>query len=132
MLSVQITSQQIIKEFGGKLIAYDSHKKIIAQTLLKLPKDNIDYLIKTTWFLSSTPDSYGYTFNGNDIPNKHFIFLSDELFRESLSQIQYTILHEVGHIILKHKNEIGFRQSREEIIKQESEADEFAKRYLSL
>lgn len=124
------TTRELIKGFGGKLIAYDSHKKIIAQTLLKLPKEIIDYLIKTTWFLSSSPDSFGYTFNGNDIPNKHFIFLSDELFEQSMSQIQYTILHEVGHIILKHKNEIGFRQSKEEIRKQESEADEFAKKYL--
>ncbi len=125
-----MTTQQIIKNFGGKLIAYDLNKKIIAKTLLKLPKDLIDYLIKTTWFLSSSPESYGYTFNGSDIPNKHFIFLSDELFGELLSQIQYTILHEVGHIILKHKNEIGFRQSRQEIVKQESESDEFAKKYI--
>lgn len=127
---MKYTQKEIIKKFGGKLIAHGFAKKHIAKVILKLPKETIDYLVENVWFLSSSEDAYGYAFNGNDIPNKHFIFLAEELFRQSNYQINYTILHEIGHIILKHKNEIGFRQSKEEIRKQESEADEFAKKYL--
>lgn len=47
-------------------------------------------------------------------------------------QIQYTIAHEIGHVILKHKNSIGRMQTQSEIKIQEREADEFAREYLGL
>lgn len=76
-------------------------------------------------------DSFGYAFNGNDLKDKHLIFLSDVLFRESEYQIMYTILHEIGHIALNHKNSIQYKQNKEEIAAQELETDQFAKKYLN-
>lgn len=67
---------------------------------------------------------------GNDLKNQHLIFLSDDLFRESPNQIRYTIVHEIGHVILGHRNSILERQSKVEIRIQEKEADDFAKQFL--
>ena len=116
---------------GGKLIAKPLLKTIICGTLLLLPNEIINYVVKHVWFFSSSDDAWAYTFNGNDAKDKHFIFLSDELMHQEKSQIEYTILHEIGHIILKHKNSIGRQQTQSEIKKQEIEADLFAKKYSS-
>lgn len=59
------------------------------------------------------------------------IFLSDELLLQDKSDIEYTIAHEIGHVILKHKNSINFRQTKEEISQQELEPDQSARKYLS-
>jgi Zn-dependent peptidase ImmA (M78 family) len=59
------------------------------------------------------------------------VFISDELLRQKKEHIYYTILHEIGHVVLNHRNSIGFRQTVSEIKRQESEADLFAKRHLS-
>ena len=75
-------------------------------------------------------DAYGFTFTGNDLKNQHLIFLSDELFRESKEQISRTIAHEIGHVILNHRNSTLTSQTKEEIRKQEKEADAFAKEYI--
>ncbi|MBI3485890.1 hypothetical protein HY025_02990 [Candidatus Daviesbacteria bacterium] len=123
-------TQEIIQNFNGKLVGTDFMKNVVSQTLKKLPEEIMNYLTKHCWFLSSLEDAYAYTFNGNDIKDKHFIFLSDELLNQDLTTIQYNILHEIGHVILKHRNEIGFKQSKVEIKKQELEADKFAKSYL--
>jgi hypothetical protein len=125
-----MTIQEIIKAFGGRLVGNNSNKKIIAQVIQKLPEKELSYITKKVWFLSSSPDAWAYTFHGRDIPDKYLILLSDELFEQSLNQIQFTILHEIGHVLLNHRNSIGFKQTKEEINKQEDEADEFAKQYI--
>ena len=76
------------------------------------------------------PDTWAYAFHGNDLKNQHLIFLSDELFEEPENQIFYTILHEIGHILLSHRNSIGFQQTKAEIATQEEAADSFAYQYL--
>lgn len=121
---------EVIQKFKGKLIGTQRTKRLIAQALLLLPKDIVNYLTQKCWFLSSTDDSWAYAFNGNDVLNQHFIFLSDELLAQDREQITYTILHEVGHIILGHKNSIGYKQTKMEIRRQEKAADEFAKMFL--
>lgn len=100
--------------------------------MLKFPEEVIKYIIKNCWFLSSDPEAWAYTFTGSDLKDKHLIFLSDELLQEDISQIQFTIAHEIGHVILGHKNSINYRQTKEEISKQEREADEFAHKYLAI
>ena len=124
------TKQDIKNAFGGKLVGDDYIKNIVTSTLLKFPDQIIEYITKNCWILSSSPDAWAYTFRGNDLKDKHLIFLSDELLSETVSQIQYTLAHEIGHIILKHRNSINYRQSKHEIGNQEYEADQFAKKYL--
>lgn len=126
-----MTTQQIINDFSGKIVGTRFTKHLIAQTLFKLPEEVVNYLTKNVWFLSSVRDGWAYTFKGDDLANQHMIFLSDELLEQDLPQIQFTILHEIGHVMLKHRNAINYDQPRHEIKKQEQEADEFAKKYLN-
>ncbi len=106
-------------------------REIVCETLLLLPTGTIDYVTNNVWFFSSDEDAYGYTFDGNDLKGKHFIVLSEELFEQDKNQIQYTIIHEIGHVILKHKNSIYQNQTQSEIKRQEREADEFVRKYLN-
>lgn len=95
---------EIQKAFGGRIVGNPYVRQMVIIAVSKLPEEHQEKITKNVWFFSSDEDAYGYAFN-------------------------YTILHEIGHIILNHKNSIGFEQTKEEIRKQESQADQFAKRY---
>jgi hypothetical protein len=122
---------KIRRAFGGKLLGSVFMQTLVCQAVLLLPSETIEFVTSHVWFFSTSDDAWAYTFDGNDAKNKHFIFLSDELLSQDKSQIQHTILHEIGHVILKHKNSIGRRQTQSEIKIQEREADNFAKKYLT-
>lgn len=74
-------------------------------------------------------DAWGYTFTGNDLLDQHLIFLSDDLLRQDFEQIRWSILHEIGHVVLKHKNNIFVKQDIHAIHRQEKEADAFAQQF---
>jgi Zn-dependent peptidase ImmA (M78 family) len=95
-----------------------------------MPEEIINFVTKNCWFFSSMEDAWAFTFTGNDLKDKHLIFLSDELLNEHPKQIMYSIAHEIGHVILKHRNSTLVKQSKAEIKQQEAEADEFAKRFI--
>ncbi len=116
--------------FDGKLVGNYKMKKNVCEVLSKMPEEITEYITENCWFFSSMEDAWAFTFRGNDLIGQHLIFISDELLSEGESQIQYTIAHEIGHVILKHRNSILKKQSLEEIEKQEKEADNFAKKYL--
>jgi hypothetical protein len=116
--------------FGGRLVGTHFMKQMVCEAVSRLPEETIEFVTHKIWFLSSTEDAFGYAFNGSDLKDRHLIFLSDVLFQEHEHQILYTILHEIGHVVLKHRNSIGYSQTKKEIDKQEAEADEFAKTYL--
>ena len=122
-------NRKILKAFGGKLIGSKRRKFFVVTTVEKMPQDIIDFLTHTTWFVSSMEDAWGFTFTGNDLKNQHLIFLSDELFYESANQIRFTIAHEIGHVILRHRNSIFSMQSKKEVEFQEKQADKFAEKY---
>lgn len=105
-------------------------QKWVCKAVALLPEEIIAYVTKNVWFISSGEDAWAFTFRGSDILNQHLIFLSDELFEQSENDISYTIIHEIGHVILKHKNSMGRMQTQSEIKKQEREADQFARKYL--
>lgn len=121
---------QLLKSFGGRLVGNSFMKEQVVQAVSKLPEDLISYITQNVWFLSSAPDAWAYTFHGQDIPDKYLVLLTDELFHEPEWQIQYTILHEIGHVVLKHRNSIEVKQTKQEIADQEERADQFAKKYL--
>lgn len=123
------TAREIYRAFEGKLIGRYFVKRQICKTLTYLPDEIIDYVTSSCWFFSSMKDAWGYTLTGSDFPNQHLIILSDELFVQTEKQIQHTIIHEIGHVMLKHRNSIHVKQSKKEIRQQEKEADMFAKKY---
>lgn len=122
--------KEIYYAFNGRLVGNRIMKKNVCEALFLMPQEIIDYVVSNCWFFASLDNAWAFTFTGNDIKDKHLIFLSDELFFQSKNQIRYTIAHEIGHVILRHRNSILEKQSKEEIKKQEKEADEFAKKYL--
>jgi hypothetical protein len=123
--------EEIKEAFGGRIVGNANVKRMVHLAVSKLPDNIAQQITKNCWFLSSEEDTFGYAFDGNDLKDKHLIFLSDILFHEDESQILYTIFHEIGHVVLKHRNSIKIKQTKEEIRKQEQEADSFAKRYVS-
>ena len=127
---MHLTPKEIKDRMGGRLAGSDLMKDSVALAITKLPEEVAQKIIDNCWFFSSFEDNYGYAFNGNDLKDAHLVFLADILFQEPQSQILYTILHEIAHIALNHKNSIQYAQTKSEIAKQEKEADQFAKKYL--
>ena len=106
-------------------------KFYICETLSKMPEEVISYITANCWFLSSMEDAWAFTFTGYDVVNQHLIFLSDELLVQEYEQIQHTIAHEIGHVILGHKNSVLINQTKREVQQQEHEADVFVQKYFS-
>jgi len=125
------TIKMVRTALGDKLIGSVFMHEQVCKTLLLLPSSMIEKVCKTVWFISSPVDAWAFTFRGSDIKERHLIFLSEELFRQDENQIRYTILHEIGHVILNHRNSIGSMQTDSEIKRQEREADIFARSYLN-
>jgi hypothetical protein len=121
---------QIHKLFGNKLVGNKRMERFVCETLSLMPKSIIDFVTSNCWFMASMEDAYAFTFTGSDLKDKHLIFLSDELLDQGENQISYTIAHEIGHVILGHRNSVFVKQEKREIIQQEKEADEFARRFV--
>ena len=105
-------------------------KKKVCETLAFMPDEIINFVTDNCWFVSSLDDAYAFTFTGSDIKSQHLIFLSEDLLVQDNFQIHYSIAHEIGHVILKHRNSVFAKQTKEEIKNQEQEADIFAGKYI--
>lgn len=123
--------RKIYVAFAGKLVGTKRMKKYVCDTIALMPNKIVRHITKNCWFLSSLDDAWAFTFTGNDVKDQHLIFLSDDLLRQHPGQIRYSIAHEIGHVMLGHRNSILERQSKSEISRQEKEADEFAKQFIS-
>lgn len=121
---------QIQKAFNGKLIGNTKMKQHVAEVLAKMPENIVEFVTENVWFMASMEDAWAFTFTGSDLQNKHLIFLSDELLAEDPHQIYWTIAHEIGHVILGHKNRFFDKFSAGKVMQQEDEADAFAKKYI--
>lgn len=122
--------QRIYYAFKGKLVGTKRMKKFVCETLSLMPDDIIKYITQNCWVISSIDDAWAFTFTGNDLKNQHLVFLSDDLLNQHPSQIRYSIAHEIGHVMLGHRNSTLERQSKEEVRRQEKEADSFARNYI--
>lgn len=101
----------------------------VCEVVSWLPEEMISFLTKNCWFISSMDDAWGFTFTGNDLKDQHLVFLSDDLLSQHPAQIKHSILHEIGHVMLNHRNSVLERQTKEEIETQENEAEEFVDTY---
>lgn len=129
---MKYTSKEIRKLFRYRLQGNERMKRIVCETLTLFPSKIIKHVTGKCWFVSSFEDSWAFALRGDELkPDEHLIFLSDELLQESKEDIAWTIAHEVGHVVLEHKNAIIERQSKNEIRRQEKQADEFANYYLT-
>jgi Zn-dependent protease with chaperone function len=122
--------REIYHAFAGKLIGRKIMKHHVCEVLSLMDDEIIDFISSNCWFCSSMDDAWAFTLLGNELRGQHIVLLSDELLMQTSDQIRYTIAHEIGHIILGHRNSILGTQTKAEIRKQEKEADAFAKKYL--
>ncbi len=126
-----MTIPEIQKAFGHKLIGNSSMKKVVAKTLQILPLDIIKFITRSTWIVGSFEDGWAFTLRGDELKKgEYLIFLTDELLAADEDQIMQTIMHEIGHVVLGHRNSIGKVQTKSDVRKQEQEADEFVEKYL--
>lgn len=123
-------NRHIARLFGGKLHVSKKLKEHVCRAVGLLPQSIIAQITSHCWFLGSTEDAWAYTFRGDEVMGKHLVILSDELLNQTDDDIQWTIIHEIGHVVLGHRNAILAPQSKGEIAKQEREADAFARRYI--
>ena len=123
-------TKEIYYAFDGKLIGSRKMKQYVCGVLTLMAGNIINYITSSCWFFGSMDDALAFTFTGSDLKDNHLIFLSDELFMYDERQIRYTIAHEIGHVMLGHRNSILEKQSKMEIYNQEREADESAKKYI--
>ena len=122
--------REVYREFGGKLVGRTVMKHHVCEVLARMDAEIIDHITSTCWFFSSMEDAWAFTILGNELQGQHIVLLSDELLVQPHTQIQYTIAHEIGHIMLGHRNSILGIQTKTEIRKQEKEADAFAKKFV--
>jgi hypothetical protein len=120
----------ILQMFRGKIIGGKTIKKYVCKVLSFMPSETIEFITDKCWFMGSFDDAFGYAFKGDDLAGQFMIFLSDDLFAHSENQIKYTIAHEIGHVVLGHRNAVFEQQSKADIALQEKEADGFAKKYI--
>lgn len=120
----------IFDKFNGKLVGNEHMQYHVCEVLSFMDSVTVDLITSNCYFMASMEDAWAFTFTGNDLKDKHLIFLSDDLLTQNNSQIHYTIAHEIGHVVLKHRNSTFVKQSEEEIDRQEKEADIFAKKYI--
>src|SRR5579884_2960677 len=109
-----MTQHDILHLFDGKLIGSPQLKKHVSEVVSFMPDDIVLYVTEHVWFMGSLEDAWAFTFTGNDLKNQHLIFLSDELFMQDEEQIHYTIAHEIGHVMLGHRNSVLVHQSKQE------------------
>lgn len=122
--------EKIRASFGKKLVGNARMQKLVCETVVLFPSKIVNYVTKNVWFVSSFDDAWGFTFNGTDLAGKYLVFLSDELLAADRAQKRYTIAHEIGHVILRHRNAFFESQSLRESSQQEKEAHDFAEFYL--
>jgi hypothetical protein len=122
---------EIQKALGHKLIGTSFMKRVVCQTILLLPPDLINFVTKNVWFVGSFTDGWAFTLKAGELgKGEYLIFLSDELLEAGESDMRFTILHEIGHVVLGHRNSIGKVQGKSEVRLQEREADKFARKLI--
>ena len=122
--------QAIYKAFDGKLVGSSRMREYVCKAVAKLSREEQTFVTHSCWFVGSMEDAWAFAFTGNDLKDQHLIFLSEELLRQDEKQIFYSIIHEIGHVMLGHRNSVFSKQTKQEIKFQETQADAFAKRYV--
>ena len=123
--------QAIFVAFDGKLVGTKHMQRFVCETVALITDEIINYITNNCWFFASMEDAWAFTFTGNDLKDQHLIFLSDDLLNQHPQQIRYSIAHEIGHVILGHRNSVLERQTKREVKQQEKEADAFTEQFIA-
>jgi len=123
---------EVREKFGTRIIGSGKMRNLICEVVCRLPQKTADFVTRNVWFVNSFPDAWGFVFQGDELAGKYLVFLSDELFDQPQEIQKYEVAHEIGHVVLNHRNSITSPQTKKEIARQEKEADAFAHRCLGM
>mgnify|MGYP001084517937 CR=1 FL=1 len=131
MKKERYTPEEADYTFGGTNTVSEDFRIILAKALSKLPRKIVDWAAENLNFLSSTPD-LAYTTTIKEWKHKKgFVFLCEPLKNRTEEEQTFYIAHEIAHLKLEHRSPIFSYLTEEETQKQEEEADELAKKWLS-
>lgn len=108
---------------------YVKLRYIVANILTKVPIEIVDGLHNEALILTVTTEDKGVCYHPTHIKDKYIILIAESQL--DADDIEHTILHEVAHYHLKHKQpmfEEGFTE--EDGNRQEDEAEEQVKKWL--
>jgi len=122
--------QSIDEKFGGLLREFlgDKQHEAVLSVLQKIPLGVVDFLSENVIFISDSEYNWAWSLNRSDFSKigRGIIFLSDEIFRKTKKEMEFTISHEIAHQYLRHKSPI-FNMLPEKVTeRQEKEADRLA------
>jgi len=124
--------EQVDYMFGGVNSVSREFRIILAKVISKLPKKIVEWATENLLFISSSDEYWAFSMSKAEWEHvEGLVFLSDVLKTESEEKQTFTIAHEIAHHKLNHKSPIFSNLTTEETQKQEAEADELAKRWLS-
>jgi hypothetical protein len=110
----------------------DDLRNKISVALSKIPTDIVDDLCDNCYFLIESEVGKASYFPVGFFDNKAVIIISDIYFKSADDNaLEHTIMHEVAHHALKHKNPWQHGLSKEEYDKQEKEANEQVEKWLN-
>lgn len=107
-------------------------KQRVQDAINLLPLDLREYVLENVSFIGSFNDAWAYALKREDVSGKYLIIVSNELLMQDKSHIIATLVHEIGHAALGHKNSIGNIQTKREIRKQEQDAHHFTRRLINV
>jgi len=127
---LSMKAKEIYRQFDGKLVGTKPMKYYVCLTLEQMSDEISNFITKNCWFFGSMEDAWAFTFTGNDLKkDQYLIFLSDDLLSQRPKQIMFSIAHEIGHVMFRHRNSTLIKQTKAEIKQQEKEANQFAKQF---
>jgi Zn-dependent peptidase ImmA (M78 family) len=136
MKEEKYTSEEVYDMFDGRLPdelrthkLNDDLRISLAQALTKMPKGIVEWARDNLIFVSSTGKP-AFCISRKLKPFKGIIFLSDCLRGYSEKKQAFIIAHEIAHFKLNHKCGISDKSTKEEIHKQQNEANELARKWL--
>jgi hypothetical protein len=129
---LQITPETVDKMIGGIHALSDYFRAAVCIALSKLPIDVIDFATEKIFWISSDEQRYAFVMNRDKYNDRKWFVVLSETMKELSDMVQwFFIAHEVAHCWLDHKNPIFDKLSKDEVARQENEADEQVAKWIN-
>jgi len=129
------TAEQVRYALAGLNEISDEEEEILSDALAVLDKELVDKIASEVYFISaSLIKAVCLPLDTVQLKGKKaIIFISNELLKQGEAGIKQDLLHEVAHHILKHKCLFDFDEAkmRQEVLRQEKEADNLVKKWIA-
>ena len=130
-MTEKYTVEEILDKSAGSVLPENNQlRDPVALALSKVPKKIANRVLEECLFLMPSPGMMGFRISKKLLQGSNAIVLSEKLLEKDQKYIVLTILHEVGHFYLNHKNPVIDQLSEEEERKQEEAAVRWARQWI--